>query len=206
MLKRDETKPYSPRIVPGTEIELAGQEVAAYKAASSAIEYDLSRISDVREQMARLEKVQWERPAPKPFTTLATSEGEWDAQAHLFKFLRSDIYLGRQGTEWAVIQRFQGTSPYAQANGQTEILLKGNDPRELVTEYMGQVEHTLRFMARNAVAQAQRVVWEQFPEDDPAKVVRAISQQCATAVENPEALKQAEMEKRSIRQSRGMSI
>lgn len=206
MFKRDESRESQPYIVPGTDIELVGQEVTAYKAASRAIEYDLSLILDLRDQLSRLEKVHWENSDSKPFTTLDSSEGEWNAHAQLFKFLRSEIFLCRQGQEWAVIQQFQATSPYAKANGQTEILLKGREAHEVVTEYLYQVEHTLRFMARNAVAHAQQIAWDQFPENDPAKVVCAISEQCALAVENPELLKQARTIRQNVRHSQGMSI
>ena len=84
--------------------------------------------------------------------------------------------------------------------------MKGNDRAELMDEYEAQVQHTLRFMARDLAAKAQTVAWEQFPDDNPAKVVRALSQRCAVAAENSESLKQAEMEKPHIRQSHGMSI
>jgi len=66
------------------------------------------------------------------------------------------------GDEWAVIQRLEA-SPYTQAHGDTEILLKGSGLREVATEYMAQMRHTLRFMARNAEVKAQRIIWEQFP-------------------------------------------
>jgi len=62
-----------------------------------------------------------------------------------------------------------GGFPYTQAHGDTEILLKGNGPREVATEYMGQMRHTLRFMARNAEVKAQKIVWEQFPTTIRAK-------------------------------------
>jgi hypothetical protein len=113
-----------------------------------------------------------------------------------------------QGDEWAVIQRFQPNSPYAKAHGETEILMKGKDRCELMDEYKAQVQHTLRFMARNMTAKAQHAVWEQSPGENPAKVVRALSERCATAVENPESLEQAleQQKQQSVRQSHGMSI
>ena len=200
----DEAKSDALRPVPGTEIELSGPEFTAYKAASEAIQYDLSRISSLREQVTRLEKVHWHKPDSKPYAKVATAEGEWEVHAQLFKFPRSEINLCRKGNEWAIVQEFKGVSSYAQAKGRTDILLKGPDVPGLMNDYLVQVEHTMRFMARNAAAHAQRVVWEQFPENNPIQVIRALSEKCAQAVEKPESYHQAETER--PKQSRGMSI
>jgi hypothetical protein len=202
----DEAKSDAPRQVPGTGIELSGPEITAYKTASEAIQLDLSRISSLREQVTRLEQVHWHKPDSKPYARVATAEGEWDVHAQLFKFPRSEINLCRQGDTWAVVQEFKGLSSYAQAKGQTDILLKGQNAPGLMNEYLGQIEHTMRFMARNAAAHAQRVVWEQFPDHNPIQVIRALSEKCAQAVEKPESYHQAEKERPAIKQSRGMSI
>ena len=51
-----------------------------------------------------------------------------------------------------------------------------------VEEYVGQAEHTLRFMASNMVARAQTIVWERFANQSPSRVIRAISERCSKAV------------------------
>jgi len=156
--------------VPGSDARLTDGQLAAYNAAFQTIEGDLSTMRPVREALSRLEHVQWERPVPKAFANLTTPEGEWNAHALLLKLFRTEIFLCRKadGDEWAVIQRLV-TSPYTQAHGDTEILLKGSGPREVATEYMAQMRHMLRFMAGNAEVKAQKIVWEQFPDDIRAK-------------------------------------
>jgi len=118
------------------------------------------------------------------------------------KLFRTEILFCREadGDEWTVIQLLEA-SPYTQAHGDTEILLKGNGPREVVTEYMAQMRHTLRFMAPNAEVKAQKIIWEQFPDDHPGKVIRAISQQCDSVAEGTEVIKQTQAQ--SVRQLRG---
>jgi hypothetical protein len=192
--------------VPDSHVLLTDEQLAAYNAAFQAIEGDLSDVEHVRKELNRLEQINLNKPVPKAFDTLTTPEGKWDAHAQLLKLFRSEIFLCHQadGGQWAVIQLFQHNSPYAQAHGDTDILLKGNDVRELMTEYMAQVQHTLRFMARNTAAKAQKIVWEQFPDDHPGKVVHAISERCSNVAENTEAIKQAQ--KYSVRQSRGIGI
>src|SRR5450631_2054719 len=115
--------------VADSEQRLDDKHFAAYHAAVQTIEGDLSGVKRAREELNRLEQVNLDKPVPKAFDTLATPEGEWNAHAQLFKSIRSEIFLCRQagGDQWAVIQRFQHNSPYAQAHGETDILLKGND-------------------------------------------------------------------------------
>jgi hypothetical protein len=194
--------------VPGVPFRLTDRELASFNTALESIKGDLLEVEPIREGLNRLEKVDWNRPPREAFATVATPEGDWKAYAQLLKPSRSEILLCQKenGGEWAVIQRFQPNSHYAQGHGATEILMKGNDRGELMDEYKAQVQHTLRFMARNLAAKAQEVVWENCPDQNPGKVVRAISQRCAMAVENPKSLEQALMEKPGIRQSHGMSI
>jgi hypothetical protein len=59
-------------------------------------------------------------------------------------------------------------------------------------------------MARNLVAQAQRVAWQQFPNHNPSLVVQAISERCHQVVEKSQTNKQSETE--TVRQSRGVKI
>lgn len=204
MLKRDE-KFGEPHAVPGSTVKLTDRQLEAYNAVFKAIENELLDVKKVREQLTRLEQINLDKPVPKAFAIIATPEGEWKAHAQLLKLFRSEILLGRQGEkEWAVIQRFQPNGLYAQAHGETDILLKGNDVREVMTEYMAQVRHTLRFMARNLAAKAQQVVWEQFPDDNPSLVVRALSERCSHVAENNQTVKQSQTE--TMRQSRGIGI
>jgi len=206
MLKR--TDGQNMHAVPGVPFRLTDRELASFNAALESIKGDLLEVEPIREELNRLEKVDWNRTPREAFATVTTPEGEWKGYAQLLKPSRSEILLCQRanGGEWAVIQRFQPNSPYAQGHGATEILMKGNDRGELMDEYKAQVQHTLRFMARNLAAKAQEVAWKNCPDHNPGKVVRAISQRCALAVENPESLEQVLMEKPGIRQSHGMSI
>jgi hypothetical protein len=155
MEKREENPLHE---VPGSDARLTDGQLAAYNAAFQTIEGDLATMRPVREALSRLERVQWEKPVPKTFATYTTPEGKWNAHGLLLKLFRTEILLCRKadGDEWAVIQRLEA-SPYTQSHGNTEILLKGNGPREVATEYVAQMRHALRFMARNAEVKAQKI-------------------------------------------------
>lgn len=192
--------------VPGSDVKLTDQELTAYNTAMQAIDGDLSIMRPVREALSRLERVQWTNSEPKSFDTITTPEGNWQAHGLLLKLLRCEVFLCRNanGDQWAVIQKLQASSPYAQAHGATDILVKGIDASIVAREYMAQMRHTLRFMARNAEVKAQKIVWEQFPDDHPAKVIHAISERCDSVAEGREVIKQERTQ--SVRQSRGIGI
>jgi hypothetical protein len=209
MLKRD-GQPLRHEI-PGYEARFTDAEFAAYNAAFAAVERDFTLIENVRKQLDRLAAVKWEKPDPKPFDTVTTADGaKWNAYGTLLALPKSDVWLCRksEGGEWAVIQQLKTNGPYAEAHGNAKVLLTGDSPREAVNEYVGQAEHTLRFMASNLTAKAQQVAWEKYPDNNPSRVVRAISQRCALAVDNPEVLRQQQEQTidHGKRQSRGMSI
>jgi hypothetical protein len=63
---------------------------------------------------------------------------------------------------------------------------------------------TLEFMASNLTAKAQRIVWEQFPDERPGHIVAAISERCRQAVGNQENIVNKLGQKNSS--NRGMRI
>jgi len=197
--------------VPGYSGGFTDSDLASYNAAFATIERDYKQIENVKSQLDRLAKSNWElEPNPKPFDTLSTPDGtQWKAYGILVNLPRSDVLLCQNNeNEWGVIQRLKTNGPYAETHGETSVLLTGSNLRELANEYVGQAEHTLRFMARNLTARAQEVIWEKYPDNNPSRVMQAISERCALAVDNPEALRQRQEQsiEQSRKQSRGMSI
>lgn len=64
------------------------------------------------------------------------------------------------GQDYAIIQRFLPQSPYAKSNGAIVVQAQGNDPALLVHEFIERARHTLRFIASDAVARAQEIIWK----------------------------------------------
>src|SRR5207253_2408627 len=117
--------------------------------------------------------------------------GRWEVRAKLLDLGKSDIVLGQHADgEFAIIERFRSESAYAQRSGSAEILLRGDDPVQLNREFTANARHTLQFMASNLAAKAQKVVWEQFPDDRPDRIVAAISERCRQAVANDVTISQ----------------
>lgn len=214
MLKRS-GKPIERHDVPGMSEHLTGTEFAAYNAAFATIERDFKQIESIKSQLDQLDRVPLERPDLKSFETVTTANGKnWNAQAVLMNLPKGEILLCREpeGNQWAIVQRLNTAGRYAQTHGEASVLLTGNSAREVVDDYSNQANHTLRFMARNLTAKAQQVVWEKYPDNNPSQVMHAISQRCALAVDNPQALRQEQQQAveqtidHGVKRSRGMSI
>jgi hypothetical protein len=162
--------------------------------------------------LERLDQLSLEKSDSKSSETVTANGKDWNAHTVLVNLPKSEILLCHEpkGDQWAVIQRHNTAGRYAQAHGEASVLLTGNSAREVVDEYSGQANHTLRFMARNLTAKAQCVAWEKYPDNNPSQVMHAISERCALAVDNPQTLEQRQAIEQShgIKQSRGhgMSI
>ena len=171
--------------VPGSTVALTDGQLRAYLAAFAAIAPEFDEMRQMRQQVSNLPRSILEPAAESSdaATTITVGGIDWQSQAQLLKLPKSTVFLCRHRTknEFAIIQQFPAESAYAKANGQSEILLRNDDSRQLVSEYVGRAQHTLRFMASNLVARAQRVAFERFPECNPGNIVQAISERCLYA-------------------------
>jgi hypothetical protein len=208
MLKKG-GQPWISRGPRGSGNDLVGDEAVAYRRVSDSMQRDLHQLEKIKEQLNRLEQVRWERPNPSVLETFRSSDGTtWDVYAHLVELPKSRILLcrPRNSADWSVVQEFEEASAYANAHGRREVLTKGQDVREVVMDYVAQANHTLRFSERNLVANAQKMVWRQFPENNPGKVVEALMEHCDKAVTHNRSIGESQSEDQDIRRSRGMRV
>jgi len=206
MLKKN-GKPWIPRGPRGSGDDLVGDEALAYRAASHSVDPDLHPLEKIKEQLNALEQVRWNRPNPPVQETFRASDGmTWDVYAHLVKLPKGRILLcrPRNSPDWSVVQEFEDGSAYARNYGRTEVLLQGQNIREVVLDYVAQANHTLRFAERNLVAKAQKIVWQQYPQNNPGKIVEALMEHCDKAVTHNRSI--GENKTQNIRQSRGMRV
>ena len=199
--------------VPGFAGRLTRSELDAYDAAFRTIRQDFVELEKLQDQVNHLAKIRWDHPAAlRHFTSLLTEDARWDAYGVLLKTSASEVLLCRkaEGTEWAAIQRLSVSAPYAQAHGATDVLVTGNDARAVTNEYAAQAQHTLRFMASNLVAKAQKVVWDEYSHANPDRVMRALSERCAHAAKNTEVVREVQSLSQSVieppRRSHGIRV
>jgi hypothetical protein len=202
-------QPWIPRGPRGSGNDLVGDEALAYRAATNSIERAVRPLEKIKEQLNRLEQVRWEQSHPARLETFRTADGTtWDAYAHLVKLPKSRILLCRPHNvpDWFVIQEFEEASTYAKSHGRTEILAQGQNVRDVVMNYVAQANHTLRFVERNLVAKAQKMVWREFPQHNPGKVIEALMEWCDRAVTHKRSVGESQSEAQNIRQSRGIGV
>jgi hypothetical protein len=185
--------------VPGYSFRFTESEINGYRAAFGVIANEFQSLAELKKQL--------EKPAtvvPSPEKEICTSQlGVWQVRSTLLNLGPSDILLCHKQNDFAVIERFRDDVPYAKANGIAEILLERNDPREAASAFNENAKHTLEFMASNQVATAQRVIWGQFQEHRPARLVEAISERCRLAVSDEETISQTQTVENSISNKRG---
>lgn len=178
-------------VPPPAQQKLTRGEQDAYNEAIEAIEGELEALQHVKESV----KGMFEDPviftiprgpdANGVIEIPNTPTDRWQICSSLLKFRNSQVLLCdrklKGAKEFAVIERFNPESPYAQAVGEAEVLLAGDDPVVLVQEYAARAEHSLQFMASNLVSKAHHIVWARYASTSPARVVSLISARCAEA-------------------------
>ena len=192
--------------VPGDFRRFTDSEMRGYRAAFSVIAPEFESLGVLRKQLEKPSSV-----AASPEKEICTSKlGVWQVRSTLLNLGPSNILLCQKQNDFAAIERFRDNVPYAKANGIAEILLERNDPLELAAAFNANARHTLEFMASNEVATAQRVIWTQFHEHRPERLVAAISERCRLAVSDEKPISQTPSvdDSNSHKQghNRGMSI
>jgi hypothetical protein len=184
--------------VPGHQRFLTEGEIEGYRAAYGAVAKEVAEVEDFKKQLG----IERQFPQSDKMEIDTAQTGRWEVREALLNLNRSEIVLCQRGNDFAVIERFEEESPYAQTNGSAQILLQGNNAGELKSEFQANARHTLAFMASNATAKAQGIVWGYFQEHKPELVMEAISERCQQAAANQET------NSRKITQSinRGMRV
>jgi hypothetical protein len=179
--------------VPGFAGRLTESEHNLYLEALSAVKKQLLELSDFSHQLNQVAElcesasgITVSRNGADSVLTTPKPPASWKVVNQILKLeLGSILLCSREdgdGLDYAIVQRFLPQSLYAKAHGATVVQAQGNDPTILVQDYIERVRHTLRFMASDAVARAQEIIWKNSNDRDVSRVVRAISDQFNEAV------------------------
>jgi hypothetical protein len=172
--------------VPGFDGRLGEKEIDGYRAAASAIVHQLESIKGLNWQLSGNGQL----PESCDFGIKMSSTELWEVRSALLNLNQGEILLCQRGNEFAVIERFHEDSAYAIANGDAQMLWKGNNAHAISEAFKDDARLTLEFMASNLTAKAQKIVWEQFPDYRPGHIVAAITERCHLAIANEETISQ----------------
>jgi hypothetical protein len=179
--------------VPGFAGRLTESEHNLYLEALGAVKKQLLELSDFSHQLNQVAElcesasgVTVSRNGTESVLTTPKPPASWKVVNQILKLELGSILLcsheDGDGKDYAIVQRFLPQSLYAKAHGAIVVQAQGNDPTILVQDYIERVRHTLRFMASDAVARAQEIIWKNSNDRDVSRVVRAISDQFNEAV------------------------
>ncbi len=192
-LKRNgESIEYSVPNHPGRFTE---SEIKSYRAAFGAIANQLNSVIGLKKQLDDL-------PLEKK---LSARISRWQVRSSLLNLGRSEILLCQMEDEFAAIEGFHhDESAYTKVKISPIILLRAANASQLTDDFKTNAYHTLKYMASNLTAKAQKVVWNQFSDCRPSEIMAAISERCLQAVSNDETIPQNQTMTHSA--NRGMKI
>jgi hypothetical protein len=111
---------------------------------------------------------------------------QWHVIKNLIKTSRSEVlFCSRaldEGREFAVFEKFDPNSAYAQAQGNPELLLTDGNAARLLQNYVESERAMLHLVKQNVEAAVEESLAEKFPGEDHSRVVRAISVRCAKCI------------------------
>lgn len=170
--------------VPGLDGPLTENAISGYRAAFSAIFERWQSAKDLNQQL------HGEGQSPESGEINTPETGRWGIRSSLLNLNPGEILLCQRGDEFAAIERFPENSPYAKAHGAAQMLWESNDAEGVAEAFKADARLTLKFMASNLTAKAQKIVWEQYPDHRPGHIVAAITERCHQAIANEETISQ----------------
>ena len=106
----------------------------------------------------------------------------WEVCASLMRLNNNEVFLCKRacehGLEYAVIDHTLVASAYAKARGPLDVLRTGDNPRQVLRDYLRSESETLQLMVNDITANVRLVVAERFPKQDLRRVVNEITRMC----------------------------
>jgi hypothetical protein len=128
----------------------------------------------------------------------------WQVRHSLVQLTQSEVLLCRKGDEVAVVERFAENSRYAIANGPAEILLTGNNERQVLQDFVENERQTLQLLASDLTAKIRETLAEERPELNCRRVVEAVARRCDYEITPPQS--ESETQSHAITQSQGIRV
>ena len=180
--------------VPDYPGRLTATELRAYKAAVASVENQLHDLAEAARALSDVEKQipQWKGASENAAAPMLAGIGEensgnqWHVLKTLVKTSRSELLFCSRaledGSEFAVFEKFDPNSAYAQAQGNPELLLTSNNPSLLLQDYVESERRMLHLVKQNIEAAVEESLTEKFPGEDNSRVVKAISARCGKCI------------------------
>jgi hypothetical protein len=112
----------------------------------------------------------------------AGGRSPWEVCASLVTLNNNEVLLCKRvsehGLEYAVIDHSSVASAYAKAHGSLDVLRTGDNPRQVLRDYLRSERATLELMTNDITANVRLLIAERFPKQDLRRVVNEITRMC----------------------------
>ena len=193
-------------IVPHYSGRLTDAESEAYQTAVASVQSELADLTTVAQALRGVENpgMAASGTSGDPTEIVVGSSDPWQVRKCLVELNQSEVFLCQKGTEYAVIERFSENSRYAMANGPAEIMLTGNNERQVLQDYAQNERQTLQLLATDLTAKVRETLAAQHPDLNCRRVVEAITRRCDYEI-NP-TQSQAETIAPALQQTHGIRV
>jgi len=192
--------------VPHYSGRLTDAENEAYQTAVASVQSELADLTTVGQALRGVENpgLGTAGASGDPTEIVVGSSDPWQVRKCLVELNQSEVFLCQKGTEFAVIERFSENSRYAMANGPAEIMLTGNNERQVLQDYAQNERQTLQLLATDLTAKVRETLAAQHPDLNCRRVVEAVTRRCDYEI-NP-TQSQAETIAPALQQTHGMRV
>jgi hypothetical protein len=169
---------------------MSDTEYAAYFEAFGAIKSDYQALCVIGDKLREVETTarglgaldSQTEGGPTELPESAGGRSAWEVCVSLMRLDRNEVLLCKRicehGLEYAVIDHSPAASAYAKAFGPLDVLRTGDNPRQVLREYLQGERETLQLMASDITANVRLLIAERFPKQDLRRVADEITRMC----------------------------
>jgi hypothetical protein len=181
-------------VAPPSLKRMSDTEYAAYFEAFGAVKGDYQALCLISDKLREVEATARSVGTLDSQTYAGQSElpesagdrSPWEVCASLMRLNHNEVLLCKRvcehGLEYAVIDHTPVASTYARAHGSLDVLRTGDNPRQVLRNYLQGERQTLELVANDITATVREFVKERFPKQDLRRVVNEIGQMCKKVV------------------------
>lgn len=175
---------------PSSLKRMSDTEYAAYAEAFGAIKGDYQALCLISDKLRHIETTartigSLDAQVPHSPTELPDAAGDrspWEICASLMRLNQNEVLLCKRvcehGLEYAIIDHAPVASAYAKTHGPLDVLRTGQQPQQVLREFLRCERETLQLMVNDITANVRQVIAERFPKEDLRRVVNEITRMC----------------------------
>lgn len=217
MIKR-KGKPDSEGVAPPALKRMSDTEYAAYFEAFGAIKGDYQAMCLISDKLREIETTARSLGPldAQPPATLGESpdaagdRSPWEVCTSLMRLNQNEVVLCRRvcehGLEYAVIDQSPVSSIHAKVNGRSEVLRTGDNPRQVLRDFLRGERETLQLMVNDITANVRLVIAERFPKQDLRRVANEITRLCKKVARLGFSESLTDATTQAPKQTRGMGV